>query len=82
MAMRVTSSFFFQCQRAELAQRTTGDEAVDAVADLEVDVPRRAFGVNAFVGVELGGDGGKNALPAGVAHGCSWWMGGVELLIY
>ena len=25
---------------------------------------------------------GKMPLPAGIAHGCSWWMGGVELLIY
>jgi hypothetical protein len=67
---------FFKRQRAGLAQRTAGDEAVDAVADLEVDVPGRAFGVDALVGVELGGDGGKDALPAGR---CSWmellWVG-------
>jgi hypothetical protein len=66
---------FFQRQRAGLAQRTAGDQAVDAVADLEVDVPGRAFGVDALVGVELGGDGGEDALPAGRAHGwnsCGW----------
>jgi len=28
-----------------------------------------AFGVNAFIGVKLGGDGGKYALPAGGGHG-------------
>jgi len=38
---------------------------MDAVADLEVDVAGRAFGVDGLVGVELGGDGGENALPAG-----------------
>ena len=39
---------------------------MDAVADLKVDVAGRAFGVNGLVGVELGGDGGEDALPAGL----------------
>jgi hypothetical protein len=31
-------------------------------------MPGRAFGIDALVGVEFGGDGGKNTLPAGVDH--------------
>ena len=61
--------FFFQRQRAGFTERAAGDQAVDAVADLEVDVAGRAFGINAFIGVELGSDGGENAGPAGIAHG-------------
>ena len=59
---------FLQRQRAGLAQRAAGDQAVDAVADLEVDVAGRAFGIDALIGVELGGDGREDALPARVAH--------------
>ncbi|MNV88547.1 hypothetical protein D3C71_1827630 [compost metagenome] len=39
---------------------------MDAVADLEVDVAGCALGVDGLVGVELGGDGGEDALPAGL----------------
>ncbi|MNT45314.1 hypothetical protein D3C72_1818920 [compost metagenome] len=60
--------FFFQRQGAGLTQRAARDHAMDAVADLEVDVLRGAFGIDPFVGVELGGDGGKNAGPAGMGH--------------
>ena len=42
---------------------------MNAIANLEVDVLGRALRVNAFVSMELGGDGGKNALPAGIVHG-------------
>lgn len=59
---------FFQRQRAGFAERAAGDEAVDAVADLEVDMTGRALCIDALVGVELGGDGGEDALPAGIAH--------------
>jgi hypothetical protein len=41
---------------------------MDAIANLEVNVFGGAFGINAFVSVELGGDGGKNALPARIGH--------------
>jgi hypothetical protein len=41
---------------------------VDAVADLEVDVPRRRVEVEALVGSELGRDGGKDAAPGDVVH--------------
>ena len=64
---------FFQREGAGLAERAAGHQPVDAVADLEVDVPGRAFGVDGLVGVELGGDGGKDALPAGL------WVHGVLL---
>ena len=65
--------FFLQRQRAGLAQRAAGDQAMDAIADLEVDVPCRAFGVDALIGMELGGDRGVDALPAGIFHG--WFLG-------
>jgi hypothetical protein len=48
---------------------------VDAIADLEIDVAGRALGINALVGVELGGNGGEDALPAGIAHGDSRMKG-------
>ena len=51
------------------AQRTAGDQAVDAIADLKVQVPRRALQIQALICVELGGDSGKYAFPAGVLHG-------------
>jgi hypothetical protein len=34
-------------------------------------VAGRAFGIDALVGVELGGDGGEDALPAWIAHACA-----------
>jgi hypothetical protein len=49
---------------------------MDAVANLEINVPRRAFGIDGFVGVELGGDGGGKRLARA---GGSWglpWVGG------
>ena len=44
---------------------------MDAVAYLKVDVARGGPRINALVGVEFGGNGGEDALPAGIAHGCS-----------
>src|SRR5439155_7294276 len=74
---------FFQRQGAGLAERAASHQAVDAVADLEVDVARGALGIDRLIGVELGGDGGKDALPTGLGHlSAPWRMGANTLARY
>jgi hypothetical protein len=60
---------------------------MDAVANLKVQVPGCALQIQALIGVELSGNSGKYAFPAGIVHGVDsfkiWRLLGVNIfLIY